>query len=470
MTLVVRTPLGYRRERRYILDVVLSDWLGLDWRLVQEEGRAEVRITTDGPEEGFVALPDGLFATDRRQWLTAASMPREPLRRVPVEAPGLALPLDPLPVVYGTETASTAASYGEGGARLSVDVFGSAFFMLTRYEEAVLPDRDPYDRFPAVASVAGRGGFLTSAVVDAYVELLWAALSRVWPGLRRRRRTYAVLLTHDVDDPLATLGRTGADLVRQWANDLVGRRDPALARRRVGAVLAARRGDHRQDPNNTFDFLMDVSERHGLRSGFYFQAHERMRRDIGALYPLRHPFVQELLRRVHGRGHEIGYHAGFGTYRDAARTTVEFDHLRAVTAGLGIDVGSWGGRQHYLQWDVAHTWRNWSSAGLQYDATVGYAEAVGFRTGTCHEFQVFDLTAAQPLDLRERPFQVMDGTLFGYMSLGPAAAADAVLGIARECRRYGGSLGILWHNNTHLRASREKSWYRDLVAAVTAAP
>jgi hypothetical protein len=81
---------------------------------------------------------------------------------------------------------------------------------------------------------------------------------------------------------------------------------------------------------------------------------------------------------------------------------------------------------------------------------------------------VFDLLRRQRLGLRERPFQVMDVTLFGYLSLGPAAARDAVLAVADECRRFSGTLGILWHNDEVLRTEREKRWYASLVAAVAA--
>ena len=100
---------------------------------------------------------------------------------------------------------------------------------------------------------------------------------------------------------------------------------------------------------------------------------------------------------------------------------------------------TWGGRQHYLQWVNPATWRNWDGAGLDYDCTLGYGDAVGFRTGTCREYPVFDLLRRRPLGLRERPFQVMDVTLFGYLALPPDRALDAVLAIARECRRYRGA-------------------------------
>ena len=35
MTLLIEAPAGYEPERRYILDVIFSDWLGLDWTLRQ---------------------------------------------------------------------------------------------------------------------------------------------------------------------------------------------------------------------------------------------------------------------------------------------------------------------------------------------------------------------------------------------------------------------------------------------------
>jgi hypothetical protein len=471
MTVVVKVPPTRPEERRYILDVVLSEWLGLDWRL-EAANREDVRIELDG-EPGGVTLPDVLLRTGDAEWLTHESMPPSPVPRVPVGHPG-AGPLgadELLPVLYGPgpgDPPSSLLTVAADGVHLQVDVFGSAFWMLTRYEELLPAPRDRYDRFPAASSVAAQAGFLGTPIVDAYVELLWAALHRVWPRLRRTPNRYAVLLTHDVDDPLATLGRTPALLARQFAGDLLHRRSGGLAARRARAVLAARRGDHGRDPNNTFDFLMQVSERHGIRSAFYFLADNEVSPHADPCHVLGHPWVQNLIGHVHRRGHEVGLHAGFGTYRDAARTRAELAALRAIAEEQGVRQENWGGRQHYLQWVNPTTWRNWDDAGLSYDCTLAYGDAVGFRTGTSREYPVFDLLERQRLALRERPFQVMDVTLFGYLSLGPDAARDAVLAIADECRRFSGTLGILWHNDEVLRTTREKRWYASLVAAVTA--
>jgi hypothetical protein len=468
VTLLVEAPPGYERERRYILDVVLSDWLGLDWQLRPQQ-RSDVRISLEGEPSGpSVVMPDVLFATSPDEWLTAASLPSLPLAFGTV-ADGAGAPAagQRVPVLYGTRPAGALLSSGPEGARVEVDVFGSAFFMLSRYEELVVPDRDHYGRFPAASSLAARAGFLQWPVVDAYVELLWSALERVWPRLRRRPRAYDVIVTHDVDDPLATFGRGPLLIARQFAGDLARRRDIGLALRRARSLATTRRGDHRLDPHNTFDLLMDASERNGLRSGFYFLANRRVSARSGAYYVLEHPWIRSLIGRIHRRGHEIGYHAGFDTYLDPARTAEEFAQLRAVAESQGVRQDEWGGRQHFLRWASPVTWNNWERAGLSYDCTLAYPEAVGFRTGTCHPYRVFDLNERRPLELLERPFQVMDVTLFVYMSLSPQAAYAAVMDIAGQCRRYQGSLGLLWHNNELLRTVREQRWYESLLKAVS---
>ena len=459
MTLVVEAPPSYEPERRYALDVVLSEWLGLDWRLRVDDRCTNMRITLEGdPAPRGVVLPDGLFATNASDWLTEASLPRA---RLPWR-PG---PDERLPVIYGADPPLPALLSDDGeDVRLGVDVFGSTFFMVTRYEELVVPARDTYGRFPASASVAAREGFLSRPIVDAYVQLLWTALRRLWPRLERKVGALRLALTHDVDDPLAFLGRGAAGLARQLAADALVRRDLPLAVRRVRSWGARRRADYRLDPHNTFDFLMDVSERHGIVSAFNFLA----TKDADAFdgfYGLDDPWIRSLMSAIHRRGHELGFHAGFHTYRDPARTKEEFGRLRTAAEEIGIAQERWGGRQHYLRWEAPGTWRNWEHAGLHYDSTVGYAERVGFRVGTCHEFPTFDLRRRRPLRLRERPLHVMERSLFDYMRLAPEAALETTLDLARSCRATGGTLTLLWHNSTLLTA-RQRRWYETMVAAL----
>jgi hypothetical protein len=468
--IVVRFPPRYGAERRYILGVVLGEWLGLQWR-PEEHEHADVEIGLDGVDDRVVTVPDTLFATEDAQWLTAASLPRLPVswRAVGAAGAGVLGATERLPVLYGPPVADDRplAEVDDGGVRLNVDMFGSAFAMLTRYEEAIPGERDAYGRYPAAAALAVRENFLRTPVVDAYVELLRAALQGLWPQLTTAHGDYRVLLSHDVDDPLSTVGRSRGLLARQLAGDVVRRRDVGLLVRRARAQADLVRGRLDRDPHNTFDFLMTVSERHGLRSAFYFLSNNDVDPHGGRYDLVDHPWVGNVMRNVHRRGHEVGFHGGLDTFRDPELTGQEFAHLRDVAAKMGVVQERWGGRQHYLQWANPETWRNWDDAGLDYDCSLAFSERVGFRTGTCREYPVFDLGARTPLTLREQPFQVMDVTLLGHMGLRPEEAQTAVFDIARACRRFRGDLGILWHNDEYLRTTRQKRWYAELVAAVT---
>ena len=99
---------------------------------------------------------------------------------------------------------------------------------------------------------------------------------------------------------------------------------------------------------------------------------------------------------------------------------------------------------------------------------MAFAEQVGFRVGTCHEFRPFHLLERRTLALRERPLTVMDGTLFEYRRLAPDAAAQTVLEMARQCRRYDGTLMLLWHNSS-LPTVGEQRWYEALIDALASA-
>ena len=148
-------------------------------------------------------------------------------------------------------------------------------------------------------------------------------------------------LTHDVDHPFATLGVGPGAVVRQAAGDVVRRRDVRLAGRRMRSYAAARRGVLSFDPFNTHGFLMDVSERHGLCSSFYFLAGS----DGGAYaadYRLTDPPIARLLTAVAARGHEIGLHGSYAALRDGTRLRREFERLRSAARAPEHQAGALG--------------------------------------------------------------------------------------------------------------------------------
>ena len=464
--LVVRHPPNYPAERAYALRTVLHEFLGLDYAAAVHD-RPDVIIALRGDSAGRqLRLPDILFSTPADRWLTTAALPREPLARwrMPscLESEGAAA--SELPVVYGAMTDASFYSESPRMTQCGLDVFGSAFLLLSRYEEAVSGARDTHDRFPAEAALAFREGFLERPLIDEYVEVLWRILQRCWPLLKRKPREYRLLLSHDVDRPLSTLGRSPSQVARSLAADVVRRRDLGLAARRLRSYMRARRGIIQGDPYDTFDFIMSESERRGWRSAFYFMAGGD-EPGIDGAYDLGAPWVRRLIARIGGRQHEIGVHTSYRTYQDPVGTKREFDQLRSIAAEEGVRQGQWGGRQHYLRWENPATWQNWNDAGLAYDSTLGFPDHVGFRCGVCREFPAFNVKSREQLRLRERPLVVMDETLFGYMGLEWRPALERILNLRDTCRRLKGDFTLLWHNSA-LMSRRAQRQYSELCAAL----
>jgi hypothetical protein len=140
----------------------------------------------------------------------------------------------------------------------------------------------------------------------------------------------------------------------------------------------------------------------------------------------------------------------------------ERDALADTCRELRIAQAPVGGRQHFLRWENPTTWQAWSDAGLEYDSTLHFPDAAGFRSGACFEHSVFNLTARRTLPLRERPLVVMDASLLQYEALGYEAGAERALALRATCKRFGGDFTVLWHNN-RLQSRRDRELYETLL-------
>lgn len=465
--------MGRQAERAYIIDLVLRRWLGVQTEIVVADHTEVVLRLAGDATPRRIAMPDLLLGAPDVTWLAPESLPNEPVAALAVpEWLRVATRLERrgIPVPYSDGRARKASmaerTADETEVRLHADILGSIFFLVTRYEELVVPDRDEHGRFPARASLAARSGFLDRPLADELTELLRGCLTVLWPELGDRPSRGEVVLTHDVDLAFYAQSVGWRHLARSTAADLLKRRDPALAWRRLASYVTARAGRFpRGDPFATFDELMEISEHAGLRSAFYFMS-GRTHAAMDATYDLGHPWIHAVLLHIAARSHEVGLHASYASHLDGELIRGEFDRLRTAAQCAGVRQDEWGGRQHFLRWENPATWRAWASAGLAYDSTVAFAEELGFRSGTARPFPVFDLIEERPLPLVERPLGVMDSTLFAYGGITPRDALPRILEMARRSRALGGDFVLLWHNN-NLVSEEQRCVYRAVVEGVT---
>ena len=460
--LIIKTPGSYLAERKYIMNLIIKQWLGLEYEHQIWE-KTYLQITENNGKKLSLNIVDTFFQTPEELWLTAKSLPVRPLCLMKMDngLEGIPLTSDIIPIIFGNEVLFENMPNGtwqqvqpylwtfENKFCLGVDIFGSAFFMLTRYEEYVNPERDKHDRYPAKASLAYQEGFLDRPIINEYLEIFWYCLKRIWPRLERKKRNFRIIVSHDVDVPFAQVFTGISRLIRNCGGDILRRKDLIMAIQRIRSWHAIRNGDYKKDLNYTFDHIMDISEQNNIKSAFYFKT-ACTNSSYDNNYPIDHPYIRQLMREIYERGHEIGFHSSYSAYNDLAQTCKEYERLRVVCEKEGINQDQWGGRQHYLRWQVPITWHNWTEAGLNYDSTLSYADQAGFRCGVCYEYPVYDLIERIQLPLIERPLIVMEGSILGkqYMNLKGWQARDTMHKLKAYCRKFNGDFTLLWHNSS----------------------
>ena len=354
-----------------------------------------------------------------------------------------------LPAPGTRDLPATLISYQGQDAFVHYDILGLTYWMLTRLEEIGRKDLDSHSRFPATSSHAFRYGYLERPIVDEWLIILGQVMQRIWPQVELKKHTFEMKVSHDVDGPARYAFQNLKGLIRTMGGDLIRRRDVRSALMGPWIWLNSKQEIHPRDPANTFDWLMEQSEKHGLNSAFYFIC-GRTDAAKDASYDPEMPQVRLLMRGIHSRGHEIGLHPSYNTFNNPEEIRKEAERLKNVCSEEGIRQQKWGGRMHFLRWDHSITLKAWADAGMAYDSTLSYADRPGFRCGTCFEYPAFDVSTNQALPLRIRPLVAMDCTVIAerYLGLGSTEAAfDKFNELKSKCRKVGGVFTLLWHNS-----------------------
>jgi len=408
----IKIPNNNLNERKYILDIIFNEFLGLEYSLEINSDDYEIIL-----KNKKLIIKDTFFNKYPKdlEYLKLENIPKK---------------LEEL------------------------DMFSASFFMLTRWEEYVNKNRDEHNRFPATQSLAFKQGFLDRPVVNEYVEQLKSMLLELDDSLKFKEQKYELVLTHDVDE--LYLWKSWRQLFRVILGDVVKRKSLTLALGRVKEYILIQRGKIK-DPYDTFDWLMDKSEATGVKSRFYFMSGGVTIYDNR--YKIDEPKALELIKKIKDRGHVIGIHPSYNAYNDKIQFKKELDLLE-VTVGQKIVEG----REHYLRFEVPTTWQVWEDNGMKIDSTCGYADYEGFRCGTGDAFSVFNILSREKLKLKERPLIYMDDNrASGDRIEDKNILIETINSLKEKSIEYKSSYTLLFHQN--IFASKDID-YKDVYETV----
>ena len=455
--LKITIPNNNIAERKYILDIIFDEFLGLDFKVVENDDCQDWEIEL---ENGSKIIFEDHFFNKYLKELEYLKLENIPAKVEFVKNQFIVE--DDIPIIYGNKKLETKNDELKT-IFCGIDIFASSFFMLTRWEEYVNKNRDSHDRFSANESLAYKQGFLDRPIVNEYVEMLKNMLLELGLIQKLKTRNYQLFVSCDVDQPYDCTVENLKNLIRVCSGDILKRKSIKEFAKRVRRYIFNKFGNYKYDENYTFDWYMDMCEKAGTKAAFYFIPTSIEKQN--GCYELQDKKIQNLIKYIDSRGHEIGVHGSYQTYKDKEKAKLQKNMLNDTLSSLGISQKVVGNRQHYLRWDSSITPMVLEYAGFLYDTTGSYADRPGFRYGVCYEFSMFDILNRKKLSLKQRPLIVMECTIIDdmYMGLGYSEEALQVMkDLKQKCFKYNGNFSLLWHNS-HFKTREDKKMFEGIV-------
>jgi peptidoglycan/xylan/chitin deacetylase (PgdA/CDA1 family) len=319
---------------------------------------------------------------------------------------------------------------------IGFDLIASAFYFLALIEEETVNKRDEHNRFcasygelssrfSAQPVVSGLQQILFKSVLHLYDKMYIPVVQKwYWPS----QKDFAVCLTHDIDfiRP-GILYHLHLPFKRMKSFDA---KRSFLALKRMIYPLYGKKV-------NPWDYhnILELERTIGIKSTFFFIAGGHGKHDFP--YDLNNE--KKNLMELRNSGFEIGLHGSYTSATDINALADEKRKLEEIGGKLS------GIRQHYLKFDK-DTLTKQENAGFNYDSTLYYADALGFRGGMAHPFLPYQESTGKMMKIMEIPPTVMDKTLLDYQKKDAEKAFNDIEDMIKTVEKQSGLLTLLWHN------------------------
>lgn len=357
-------------------------------------------------------------------------------------------------IAFGIKTINWFCKKGDDKSYLiNYDLPSYLIWALNRIEEYGVKSLDLHDRFELQNSHLKIDNLFKRPIVDEWFLFIKNLL--VSEGFSVKKDSFQFEVSHDVD------------VISRYKSVPFIRLFPVLVIdlfRRPNYLLKFIFNQNEfvvKEHTNKFDWLMDVSDKFGIKSKFYFIAGNTSYR-FDFLYILHSNFVKKLLLKIHKRKHIIGIHY---SYNSSLKKTIIVERKRLDNLLTNLKIPKIdGGRMHYLRWNFLDTLNQLEEALQEYDNTMTFFEGGGFRAGTCMPYKPFDIFNLRQMNIVIRPLIIMEGSVLNYSGINDKSEAyEYVKDMVDKCFSVNGCFSLLWHNSD-LQTSEEQELYFQILS------
>lgn len=414
-------------ERTYSINILFHTLLGLgenEYQIVFTEEAESYLIEHDN---GNIIVEDHFF----KHYTNPLSYLKK--ENIPSKAGYFHALGKEIPMIYGEDR----FVLDDGTTIIGLDLFASTFFMLSRWEEYALGREENRLNLEANQFIQTdeeelfcvKNQLTEKAFVHDYEYLLRELFNQLGFPIEQRR-SFGVLLTHDVDK-----------LSRENRHDIVYYFLRFIRRRQYKKSYKwIKRNLHifffTLNQYKLFSKYLEVSNRHHLTDYFMFKTCQRG--DEECTYEISSKASQRIINKLSKTSAEIGFHPSQNTFNNNEQ--FEKEYTRLVDA---CKVQPKIGRNHRLVHNN-NSILQWESISSPVISNYGYQRRIGFRCGIVCPFPIFKLFDREPSLVKELPFNIMETSIRRHFK-SLDRAWSAITNIIDQGERYHGIICLNWH-------------------------
>ncbi len=419
----IYSPEGFIEEKKYVL-AIISDLLGTEI-VIEFQKRNDYQLVL--PNGKSIVFNDSFFGRLKDNDYIKPE-------NIPVQISYLSNDYaKELPLIFGD------SYFSENGNEIKTgfDLPASVFFMISRWEEAVITDKDDHGRFPGGLSLAVKEDFIRRPVVDEYISLLKKIIKKLDKSVSFNEHIPQVIITCDVDSfEKFNSGNT----LKMLIGHLIKRFDPVLFITDLIKYLA-KTFSGVKDPYHTFDRIFSIAEKFNTKPFFFIlTSPEGPYNDGWFTKTVKDINIFNMLLE---KGAKIGLHYGYFSLLNEKNIVKENAELEKK---YNIKVEK--GRAHFLQFDIRSSFDILEKTGIKEDYSLGYSRYAGFRCGTGTAFKPWNIDRKQAYNMIEHPLIVMDTTLYAHNKLNKIQIKAEFEYFMNISKMYQTDLTILIHNSS----------------------
>jgi len=329
------------------------------------------------------------------------------------------------------------------------DIFGAAFWLLSRYEEYLPHKADEENRFHFKSGLAYQYDFLHKPLVNIWLEAFRKELLKQFPLLEFNKREYRFLSTIDIDNVYKYKHKGFVRTIAGFVSD--GTLEKMKQRLRI--ILG-----REQDPFDCYEFLIKTHRELRIDAIYFFLLGDYGPNDKNhSALDLR---FQSLIKHLADYS-MVGIHPSYGSNNNLRQLKTEVSRLGNITHKLITKT-----RQHFSMLRFPQTYKDLLQAGMTADYSMGYKNRNGFRASYCYPYKWYSLDIESVSSLTIHSYCINDNTLMSEAALNKKTILETASPYIDEIKKYRGELITIFHNDNFTSDIRQM--YRELLLAARA--